>query len=84
LNFYLQEEKDRKRVNVRLPKIEEKLLTTIEKYETENGNSFLVGGVPFKDYWEGQVRPKNNISKDSVQSLSVRLFVYYKTVLKAF
>jgi hypothetical protein len=56
LNFYLQEEKDRKRVNVRLPKIEEKLLTTIEKYETENGNAFLVGGVPFKDYWEGQVR----------------------------
>jgi hypothetical protein len=63
LNFYLQEEKDRKRVNVRLPKIEEKLLTTIEKYETENGNAFLVGGVPFKDYWEGQVRPKKIVFK---------------------
>jgi hypothetical protein len=50
-----QEEKDRKRVNTRLPKIEEKLFLAIEKYEFEHGTAFLVGGVPFKDYWKGQV-----------------------------
>ena len=51
-----QEEKDRKRVNTRLPKLEEKLKEAITKYELENGMPFLVGGVPFKDYWEGEVR----------------------------
>ncbi len=50
-----QEEKDRKRVNTRLPKVQEKLFAAIEKYEADHGTAFLVGGVPFKDYWEGQV-----------------------------
>jgi hypothetical protein len=51
-----QEEKDRKRVNTRLPKIKEKLFAAIESYEVEHGCAFLVGGVPFKDYWDGKVR----------------------------
>jgi hypothetical protein len=50
-----QEEKDRKRVNVRLPKIEEKLFDAIEKFKAENDSDFLLGGVPFKEYWQEQV-----------------------------
>jgi hypothetical protein len=79
----VQEERDRKRVNNGLPKIEEKLfkvqivfakvnkhlmnglelewivwnqsLKAIEQYEAQHKKSFLVGGVPFKEYWAGQV-----------------------------
>ena len=53
-----QEEKDRKRVNTRLPKLEEKLESAIMQYEYDNGIPFLVGGVPFKEYWAGEVRPR--------------------------
>ena len=37
-----QEEKDRKRVNVRLPRVQEKLLAAIGDYEQQHGTAFLV------------------------------------------
>ena len=37
-----QEEKDRKRVNVRLPRLQEKLFAAIGDYEQQHGTAFLV------------------------------------------
>jgi len=31
------------------------VLKEIEQYEMQHKKSFLVGGVPFKEYWAGQV-----------------------------
>lgn len=73
-----QEEKDRKRVNTRLPKIETKLFEAIEHYEAENGRAFLVGGVPFKNYWEGQVlKHESDLQAEKEQRSNIKKQMNY-------
>ena len=42
----------------RLPKVQEKLLEEIKHYEEQNGTPFLVGGVPFQEFWNEKVLNK--------------------------
>ncbi|QQP50217.1 Uncharacterized protein FKW44_011144, partial [Caligus rogercresseyi] len=50
------EERDRKRVEKQLPKIEKNLEDAMEEYRVENGEDFLVGGIPYSTYMEIQIR----------------------------
>eukprot|EP00096_Caligus_rogercresseyi_P012875 TRINITY_DN5541_c0_g1_i1.p1 TRINITY_DN5541_c0_g1~~TRINITY_DN5541_c0_g1_i1.p1 ORF type:complete len:653 (-),score=217.11 TRINITY_DN5541_c0_g1_i1:313-2271(-) len=53
---FLKEERDRKRVEKQLPKIEKNLEDAMEEYRVENGEDFLVGGIPYSTYMEIQIR----------------------------
>lgn len=55
-NTLLLEERDRKRVNRLLPKVEEELRSDMERYFEEHGRPFLVGGVSYEDFVEHQVQ----------------------------
>ncbi|XP_013400479.1 protein regulator of cytokinesis 1-like isoform X2 [Lingula anatina] len=50
----LQEEKQRKKIEKQLPKVEQEVKTAIQQWETEHSKQFLVGGVEFVDYIEQQ------------------------------
>jgi len=52
----LDEERDKKRINKQLPKLDEELRAEMERFEEENDAPFLVGGVPYVDFIEAQVR----------------------------
>jgi protein regulator of cytokinesis 1 len=51
----LIEEKDKKRIQKQLPKIQEELREEMDRFEEETGALFLVGGMPYKDFIECQV-----------------------------
>jgi len=52
----LIEEKDRRRVNKLLPKIDAELAEAMASFEATNGTPFLVGGQPYADFIVQQVR----------------------------
>jgi len=51
----LDEERDKKRINKQLPKLDEELRMEMDRFEATNGAPFLVGGVPYADFIEAQV-----------------------------
>lgn len=48
----LREEKERKTIASKLPKIEQELLNMVEKYESESGTSFHICGQPLSEIIE--------------------------------
>jgi len=51
----LDEERDKKRINKQLPKLDEELRLEMDQFEEMNGAPFLVGGMPYVDFVEAQV-----------------------------
>ena len=50
----LNEEKDRKRVNKFLPKVNEELRVAMHEFQERHGRPFLVGGVRYEEFLEQQ------------------------------
>ncbi|XP_066599443.1 protein regulator of cytokinesis 1-like [Prorops nasuta] len=63
----LAEEKERKIINKKLPKIEDELRKLIQHYEIENGEPFLIKGQEFdeflQDYWDAYNLERENMKK---------------------
>ena len=51
----LEEERDKKRINKQLPKLEDELQREMAAFEESQGCPFLVGGVPYAEFIEAQV-----------------------------
>lgn len=67
-NTLLLEERDRKRVNKQLPKIEQELMDEMAQFLEVHGRPFLVGGVSYEDFVENQVFEHNRLVEDEKQA----------------
>eukprot|EP00094_Tigriopus_californicus_P011075 TCALIF_10686-PA protein Name:"Similar to Prc1 Protein regulator of cytokinesis 1 (Mus musculus)" AED:0.13 eAED:0.14 QI:0/0/0/0.75/1/0.75/4/0/454 len=67
-NTLLLEERDRKRVNKQLPKIEQELMDEMAQFLEIHGRPFLVGGVSYEDFVEAQVFEHNRLVEDEKQA----------------
>ncbi|XP_040575816.1 protein regulator of cytokinesis 1 isoform X1 [Lepeophtheirus salmonis] len=70
---FLKEEKDRKRVEKQLPKIEKSLEDAMEDYKLENGIEFLIGGLPYQTYMEIQIKEhEDSIQREKVKKANAK------------
>ncbi|XP_040576439.1 protein regulator of cytokinesis 1 isoform X1 [Lepeophtheirus salmonis] len=70
---FLKEEKDRRRVEKDLPKIEKCLEDAMDDYRLENGIEFLIGGLPYQTYMEIQIKEhEDSIQREKVKKANAK------------